>query len=404
MIEHAASRLFTRQTQRRVRKPVEAARLAFRNYDIITVSKAGEMIFRLRPASETIDHGHHSSRTQEHDDVVENDIEVELDNANIAEDDAGIELDDADIVGNDADVVLDDAAGNSTSQDATTAPGVHADSNELNNIRERHEGRDVDTDVFRALLTFASDELSLDEAKQRYYALRRSLSHPFEVRISLRQANSDDDEALLTRRPLCRISGASCTCGRDILCGFPCEHFWLALPHLLVRQQEPRLIKDDRLFSVDLVSYDEAEHLLHILCAKRWFHRKVSANDLLLGRTDCYSLPIVPAPRYPVHNDRTSAAESMKRNVADTLAAILTLLSTGTHSHAALTSVHKLITESFSILANGRAIGSVAENATPLDNPNVLPTRNKKRSPQRVQSFAPNRRASSRRGRKARKL
>lgn len=391
MVEFAATRLFSRQTARRIRKPLEAARRAIRTYNVsIAIETDTALTFSVQRTWALPDETNnlHDANELGDDDFDPNDAHE----ADIGPDD------DCDGVGS---VANDDEVDETDRYDENLS---ERDASSI--VHERHEGSDPDTDSFRALLSFANNQLTLEDARQRYQTLRHELRAPFQVKIDLMR--SDADEAVTKQSPLLCISGASCSCGRPILCGFPCVHIWMALPHVLpTRRQEKLFATEDRIFAVDIVSYEEAQHLLRVFCAQRWFHKGISDSN---AGVRCHSLPAVPSTAserpdntgFPLPRSRT---DELKQNIEDMLATTLTLLSTKNHSHATFVRVQNLISESRDLLAASDVLqatsGSVRQPVSiAMQNPVSLLTRNKKRSPQRVSVIA---RASSRASKRRKK-
>ena len=160
MVEQAASRLFTRQTARRVRKPPVAARAAFHAYDVaVAEGSAAAIVFQAqpRPAAAT--------------GIAERDadsIPVPVENDG---DDASTERDA--VVAIDADEALAVAP--------PEEPGFLLGSSGGGNVQERREGYDEDSETSCMLLVFAGDNVTLDDAKRRCRALRQTYSRPIEV-------------------------------------------------------------------------------------------------------------------------------------------------------------------------------------------------------------------------------
>jgi hypothetical protein len=281
-------------------------------------------------------------------------------------------------------------------------------------VQERREGSDTQTDAFRERLVFADAQLTLEAAQARYRELRRGLARPYEVRVALRQS-SDGDAGQMANQPQLRVAGASCSCGRPALCGYPCLHIWLALASALERHSEPRCLADDRVFTADLVSYEEARHLLCALCASRWFHPSVSGDAVLPDRSEPSTWPPSPparrsAPEGAHASPAAATMETLRQEVEDMLAAGLVHHGERTRSRDDLVRARSLAAETLAALTGEAELRAMPDAATPagahppeapLGNPAALRTGKRKRSPQKVDLSLGRRRRGSGQGRKA---
>jgi hypothetical protein len=400
LMELAATRLFTRETARRIRAPLSAARAAFAAHAVTVVSTSDDsIVWSVRRVH--VSEGATAAPAGAHDEDGVGDADQAAGGApseHGSDEEGDGEASDSGMT-----------AGNAALQDDDDP---FAELYAARAVLERREGRDAQTDAFRERVAFAGAQLTLDNARALYRELRRELSLACEVRVALRSGGESDVSATAPR-PLLRVSGASCTCGRPALCGFPCLHVWLVLPSLMEQHPESRRLADDRLFTADLVGYEEAQHVLRALCAGRWFHPGVSGAAVHLGAIERSAWPpSPPAPRSTPEGARASPAmtttEALRQEVEDLLAASLVHLGERDHSQGDLTRVKSRAAEALAILT-GNAATQVAPDAAapadarpspaPISNPAALRTGKKKRSPQKVDLSLSKRRRGSGEGR-----
>jgi hypothetical protein len=158
------------------------------------------------------------------------------------------------------------------------------------------------------------------------------------------------------------------------------------------------------LLTADVVSYDEAQHLLRVLCAPRWFHPSVVPEPMLAAHAAPRSPARAVAPRHG-GGDGVPAAppavdrDALQEQVQGALAVCLARLGERRMAEGELLRAQSLV-EDLQAVLDGEAPplhpASHPEGAL-LANPAALRSGNKKRSPQRVNVCRPKRRRGARR-------